>query len=335
MQTNPTVLFTGTRRVAIEDRPMPSIGPGEMLIRTRCTLISTGTELTILAGDYPPGTAWSKYAKFPFLAGYDNIGEVVDLGTGVDNAWLGRTVATYCHHARFVKAAPSNARPVLRHLPDHHAVFFTIAEIVMNGVRRGGITWGETVIVYGMGLLGQLTARICRIAGATRVFCADTAPARLAMLPKHPAFIPVNPASDDVAAIVRDATRGRMADAVFEVTGNPAVIPNEFAALRRCGRMILLSSPKGLTMFDFHDLCNAPSFTIIGAHNSSHPEVATSANPWTQHRHGELFFDMAADGDLDLEPLISHRRPYTDAIELYQMLLDDRSKAMGVVMEWG
>lgn len=126
-----------------------------------------------------------------------------------------------------------------------------------------------------------------------------------------------------------------MADVVFEVTGNPDIIPKEFEALRPQGRMVLLSSPTGPTAsFDFHDLCNSPSYSIIGAHNGSHPDNATPYNQWTQHRHAELFFDYLADGELELAPLISHRAPYAKAPELYAMLLEDRSRAMGVILEW-
>ena len=313
---------------------MPAFGEGELLIRTQRSLISTGTELTILSGEYEEGSAWKKYARFPFFPGYSNIGEVVDVGPGVDRQWLGRRVGTYGTHARFVKGKPSATRPVQREVASDHAAFFTIAEIVMNGVRRGGVTWGEAVAVYGMGLLGQLTARFCRLAGAGPVFCIDTADARLARVPAGGGFININPRRDDPAAIVREATRERMADVAFEVTGNPAVIPGECAVLRRGGRLVILSSPRGKTAFDFHDLCNAPSYTIIGAHNFSHPEVPTNASPWTQLRHGELFFDLVAEGEIDVEPLISHRRPFTDAPELYRMLMNDRSEAMGVVMVW-
>mgnify|MGYP005651474395 CR=1 FL=1 len=52
------------------------------------------------------------------------------------------------------------------------------------------------------------------------------------------------------------------------------------------------------------------------------------------HRHAEFFFDLVADGELSIEPLISHREHYTEAARLYQMLLKDRSQAMGVVLEW-
>jgi len=306
-----------------------------MLVQTHRTLISTGTELTILSGEFPPGSRWADYGKFPFVPGYDHIGVVVEAGPNVDPSWLGRKVASYASHAAYVTLRPESVRPVRADISDEEASFFTLAEIVMNGVRRGAVCWGEAVVVYGLGLLGQLTARFCHLAGARPVIGVDVSEKRLGLLPQAPGMRGVNPASENLVDIVRELTNKRMADVVFEVTGNPDLIPQEFEALKRQGRLVVLSSPRGPTMsFDFHDLCNSPSYTIIGAHNSSHPAVETPYHPWTQKRHAELFFNLVADGELDVKSLISHRASYTEAPRLYQMLLEDRTQAMGVILEW-
>ena len=335
MSENPTVVFPEPGQVAVEDRDIPTPRSGDILIRTRRTLISTGTELTILGGAFPRDSAWARYGTFPFLPGYDNIGMVMDAAPDVDRSLIGRRVATYGSHASFVCMPAAHARPVERAtLKDEEAAFFTIAEIVMNGVRRGQVRWGETVAVYGAGLLGQLAARVCRFAGA-RVFVIDPAEWRLSRLPTDVGIIPLNPTKLDVAAEIEGRNRGRKADVVIELTGNPAVIPHEFEVLRPQGRMVVLSSPSGPTpLFDFHDLCNAPSFTIIGAHNASHPPRESLDQPWTQHRDCEMFFDWLADGEIDVARLISHREPFSRAPALYAMLLKDRSTAMGVVLEW-
>lgn len=334
MERNPTIVFPAPGKVVIEERPKPAPQTGELLIQSRCSLISTGTELTLLQGNYPAASAWARYGHYPVTPGYSNIGQVVDIGVGVEPNWVGRTVATYGKHALFVTAQVEDARLVPSQIPDEQAVFFTIAEIVLNGVRRSDICLGESVVIYGLGLLGQLTARFCRLSGARPVIGVDMADSRLARFPEDAGLFALNSARDDVEAAVRRLTRGRMADVVFEVTGDPHLIPAEFAVLRKQGRFVVLSSPRGKTRFDFHDLCNAPSYTIIGAHNSSHPEQATLFNPWTKHRHAELFFDLVADGELDLRPLISHRAPFARAPELYQMLMEDRSQAMGVLFLW-
>jgi len=123
-------------------------------------------------------------------------------------------------------------------------------------------------------------------------------------------------------------------DAWSKVTGAAELIPQELETLREQGRFVILSSPRGKTAFDFHDLCNYPSFEIIGAHNRSHAPLVTLKDPWTLHRDAELYFDLAASGAINMEKLISLRASYTDAQKVYAMLLKDVSNIMGVVFEW-
>lgn len=335
MSTTPAVIFRALRDVAVEEVPAPVAGPGELLIRTRRSLISTGTELTVLAGDFPPGSVWAQLSGFPTRVGYSNLGEVIGVGEGVGEEWLGRRVCSYANHTGLVTIATAAARPVPDGVGDNEASFFTLSEIVMNGIRRSQLQWGESAVVFGAGLLGQLAARYCRLCGARPVVVVDVADSRLARLPEgDPALVPVNPQHADVAAAVSAATRGRMADVAFELTGLGELISGEMQCLRRQGRLVILSAPRGRTDFDFHDLCCWPSTTIIGAHNSSTPPHETPGNPWTWHRHTELFFDLLAAGEVSLAPLISHCEPYSHAPTLYQMLLADRSAAMGVILDW-
>ncbi len=334
MPDNPTVVFTGPRQVVVEDRPVPEPGPGQVLVKSRTTLISTGTELTILKGEFAKGSSWDQYGKYPFVPGYDNIGEVVKVGPGVDKALVGKRISSYGTHSTYAAVSIAETRAVREDISNDLAAFGTIADIVYNGVRRGRPEWGDSAAVYGLGLLGQVAVRCLLFAGVKPVFGVDVSDERLGLLPKHKRVIPVNPKQADVKKTVSEHTKGRMADIVYEVTGAPSLIPKEFEVLKTVGRMVMLSSPSGPTEFDFHDLCNAPSFTIIGAHGSSSPQCETPYNQWTRPRNTELYFDMAVDGDIEMESLISHREHYSKAPELYAMLLKDRTKAMGVLLKW-
>jgi threonine dehydrogenase-like Zn-dependent dehydrogenase len=72
---------------------------------------------------------------------------------------------------------------------------------------------------------------------------------------------------------------------------------------------------------------------IIGAHVSTHPEVETPYNPWTPVRNGELFFDLVLAGKLRVDDLITHRYHWREAPAAYEMLVTDRTQAMGVILE--
>jgi len=340
---NPTVVFPDAREVTLEDRERPDPGPEEVLIETETSLVSTGTEITVLSGDFPEGSFWDDYAQYPFDTGYTNVGRVRELGdaldaTDADVPEPGTRVATWTPHAAYVTAAAEDCVVVPEDRSDREAALFAIAQIVMNGVRRGRVDWGETVAVFGLGILGQLAVRIAHLAGAETVVGFDLAEERLAYLPDEPGIVGANPAETDpadaMAAATDDASGGPLADVVFEVTGSPDAIPGEFEALRDQGRFVVLSSPHGETTLDFHDKVNATSVEIIGAHQLSSPPVATPENPWTKRRHAQLFYSLVGQGRLPVEDLYSHEVSYEDAPDLYQSLLADRTDAMAVRLEW-
>ncbi|MFB6151982.1 MAG: zinc-binding alcohol dehydrogenase [Haloarculaceae archaeon] len=330
---NPTVVFPEPRTVTVQDRERPDPAAHEVLIETDASLVSTGTELTVLSGEFPGGSAWDEYADYPVIPGYSNVGTVREAGADAD-VETGTRVATWSPHAAYVTAAADECVRVPDGVSDEQASLFAVAQIVMNGVRKSGLDWGESAVVYGLGILGQLTVRFARIAGAETVLGIDLAKERVAYLPDEPGIVGVDPTASDPVAAVSDVTGGRLADVVFEVTGNPDAIPDEFAVLRDQGRLVLLSSPHGETTLDFHDSVNAPSTRIIGAHQLSHPDAATAADPWTKARHAALYFAYLRQGRLRVEDLFSHVCPAGDAPGAYESLLADRTDAMGVRLEW-
>jgi 2-desacetyl-2-hydroxyethyl bacteriochlorophyllide A dehydrogenase len=335
VEANPGVVFRAKRQVAIENASVPDPVAGEVLIRTRVTMISTGTELTILeVKEFAENSTWARYGAFPFAPGYNNIGIVVAAGSPAEEPWVGRRVATYCPHRRYVTAKADDLRPVPDGLDDEEAVFFTFADITMQGTRRGRLRWGEVAVVYGAGLIGQMVARFVLFAGARSVFVVDVSEFRRSLLPEDHRLVRVDPGEQDLKALVAGRTAGRMADVVYEATGDSKLIPQEFAALRIEGRLVLVSSPGGSTQFNFQELCGTNSYTIIGAHNRSHTPVATWDNPWTQKHDSEFFFELQKNGDIDVRPLVTHRMPCTRATEAYDMLMADRTKALGVLLDW-
>ena len=330
--SNPTVVFPEAGAVVLEERDRPEPADDEVLIETETSLVSPGTELTVLSGEYPEGSNWDEYAAYPFVTGYANVGTVREAGAAADIA-PGTRVASWSPHAAWVTASADDCVPVPRGLSDDEGALFAIAQVVMNGVRRGRVDWGETVVVFGLGILGQLAVRLCHLAGAETVVGVDLVDSRLDHLPDATGVFGVNASQRDPADAIVTAT-GHSADVAFEVTGNPDVIPDEFDALREQGRLVLLSSPHGETTLDFHDRVNAPSHEIIGAHQLSHPTVATPANPWTKERHAALYFSYVQQSRLDVSALFTHVVDAADAPALYEELLEDRRDAMAVRLEW-
>lgn len=331
---NAQVRFVEPGQVELEARPVPAPGATQVLVRTSCSLISTGTETTLLGRAGGLGDTWSSLASYPRDAGYCNVGRVVACGSEVDPALAGSLVSSHAPHAAWVTVAADELRPVPAGVDAGSASFATIAEVALNGVRRGAAAWGERAIVVGLGLVGQVTARALAFAGVRPVVCVDLSRARLARVPASPAFVALHPDDGDLAARVREATGGPLADVAFEVSGHPDAMGILPALVREQGRIVVLSSPTGPTRFDFHDACNRTSLSIVGAHYFSHPPRATPDAPWSAKRHAEVFLHAVARGEIEVASLITHCLPAARAAEAYRTLVEDRDGTLAVLLDW-
>ncbi len=311
--SNPSVFFTAPGVVEIVDQRQPEPKPGEVLIRTRKTLISTGTELTLPHARARQGSAWDGITQFPQPVGYSHVGQVVAVGEGVGSQWLGVRVDTHSFHSAYVTCAADQLRVLPGAVSDEDATFTTLAEVVMNGLRRSRLLWGESLAVFGLGILW---AALCT--NRKRSWCGPDLRSRTFRLPSWQATWPPwihcfeNAAGDGgstalLRTAVEEHNRGRRVDLVVELTAVPELIPAEFDLVRDLGRFLVLSSPFDATHFDFHDLCNRRSLTIIGADGFSHPRVETPDNPWTGKRHGDLFLEWLATGRVTVSEMVSHR----------------------------
>ena len=333
MHSGYQTVFPAAGEVALEAAEWGDPGPGEVLLRMRATLISTGTELTAMSGDFPPDSAWARYIRYPHHPGYSAVGEVIAVGEGVEGWRVGQRAQSWARHASHGLVKAAGLLPVPEGVADEEAVFATLAEIAMNGLRRGRVAFGESVVLVGAGLVGQLALQWCRKAGAWPVIAVDVAERRLEIARESGATQTIAALSQDAVAEVEALADGG-ADVVFEVTGNPRAIPGCLKLARRLGRVVLLGSPRGPVSVDFHDDAHSRGLEIIGAHNSTHPRHEQPNTPWTIARHTRLFLDWLAAGEARVEHLITHRLPGRQAPEAFRMLLADRSQAMGVVLDW-
>jgi 2-desacetyl-2-hydroxyethyl bacteriochlorophyllide A dehydrogenase len=329
MAENESVVVRDVGEVVVEDRERPAPEPEQVLVETEQTLVSIGTELAMIRGSFP---APFSPEEFPVAIGYLNVGTVVETGANVEESEVGGRVVNTGPHAQYVAVDREESLALPDGVSDDEAVFTRIAQIAMNAARRGGIEFGETVGVYGLGLVGQLAVRTAHVAGAVPVVGLDLSTDRLDYLPDHRGVLGIDPSGDDWPARLERATDGRLADVVIEATGNPDAIPGEFVALRDHGRFVVVGAPRSTTEFDFYWNCVRPSHTIVGAYDA--PATETPRTPWTHERNGELFFRYLREDRLAVTELISHRLPYAGAPELYDDLREDRTDALGVVLEW-
>jgi len=336
MQTK-GIVFPRPGEVKIQEMELDHPSRGHVLIKTKLSLISTGTELTALSGKFTPQSAWGRYVKYPFYPGYSNYGVVQEVGEGVEGLRPGDRVVSTAPHFEYVMVSADKVFKVPEGVSDTEAPFFDLACTVINSVRLSKLALGGSSVVVGLGLLGQLACLFSRLAGAFPVIGVDLSEFRLGLARKLGATATLKGMSEEARDAVSSLTKGRMADVVFEVTGNPEAIPPELALLKRQGRLILLSSPRGPTTLDFHDLVNAPSNIIIGTHVTSQPSCETPYNQWTMGRNTELFFDLISGGVVSVKELVSEVRPWEEAKQVYADLLDPfgkRLNAMGILLDF-
>jgi len=331
------IVFKRAKEVAIEETDVPSPSSNQILVKSLVTLISTGTELTMLSGDFPKGSVWDRITRYPLTPGYSNCGEVKEIGKRVLDLKVGDRVVSDAPHGEYALVKGDLAFKVPEGISDEEATFWNLSATVMNGVRLANIRLGENVVVVGAGILGQLACQYSRLCGGFPVIVVDLSEKRLEMANKMGATATLRSGKDKVQERISVLTKGRGADVVFEVTGNPQVIPWELSLVKQQGRLILLSSPRAPTSLDFHDYINWPSRIIVGTHASSHPAFETPFNPWTRKRNTELFFDLVSSGVIKVRDLITHRYPWTRAKEVYQKLMDpmgERLQVMGVLLDF-
>jgi 2-desacetyl-2-hydroxyethyl bacteriochlorophyllide A dehydrogenase len=328
------IVFPRARTVALVETDVREPGVGEVRCRALSSLVSTGTESFCLDGTFDPDTFWEEWVQYPFAPGYSMTSRVVDTGPGVEGIAVGDRVATSTpHSSAFVVPAVECVR-VPDGVTDEQACWASLACTTQLGVRRARLELGESAVVVGLGVLGQLVVQYLRLGGARRIIAIDTVDSRLSAAVAGGATDAV--AADVVAAreVVREITAGAMADIAFDITGHPAVLSPTTRLVHQLGRVVLLGDTPTPSRQQLGPRIVADSVSILGVHASSAPETATLRDPWTLPAMAGLFFDFVAAGRMDVDSLASHRFTPYQAVEVYEALRRDRSGYLGVFLDW-
>ena len=331
---NTAIAFTGANLVELHDLPVPTPAAGEVLIETRRTLISTGTELTCLGRRFEPGSHWDQWVKYPFYPGYSNAGVVTQTGPGVTLFKIGDRVASRTAHQRFVIARETELVAIPDNVSDDEAVWFGIACIVQNGIRRAEHELGDAVVIIGLGLLGQLAVQFTRLSGAREIIAIDTAPKRLEFARAHGATVLLQKPVADVRADILAATGERLADVVYDITGHPAVLASALTLARDLGKVVLLGDAGSPTQQHITGDLISRGLRLIGAHDNNPPKTANQHAWWTRNHMADLFMTYLGRRQMQVSDLVTHRFKPADAADAYARLVEDRATAMAVVFEW-
>ncbi|MBN2287692.1 MAG: zinc-binding dehydrogenase [Candidatus Glassbacteria bacterium] len=326
--------YTAPRKLEVIKEKCPSPGPGQILCRSVCSLVSIGTEMICFNGEVEPGSVWASWIKYPFEPGYSSVGEVVETGEGVGQIAPGdRVCSTSPHRAWFIDR-PETVIPVPDGVAAEQAAWYYLNIIVQNGIREACPALGETAVVIGLGPLGQLAVRILGLAGLSRLIAVDPAARRCTLAEGNGPTEVLRMPADQAIDRVSELTRGRGADLVFDITGHPAAFHAAQHMLAKRGRLGLIGdvpfpSRQSLT----HDVISK-SLSIIAAHGAVPPWQGNDFYRWGKKEMAHFFFEMILAGRINLDKLFTHRIAPGEAPRLYQEISADRSAYMGVVIDW-
>jgi predicted dehydrogenase/threonine dehydrogenase-like Zn-dependent dehydrogenase len=347
-----------------ENVPAPMIEPGTALIRVQRSCISIGTELSGLKRSGMP--MWQLAARYPeqvkktvetvatlgvartwslvqgqlaagTAVGYSAAGVVLEVGDGLDTVRPGDRVAcagAQCaHHAEVVRVP----RNLMTRIPDgvsfDHASTVALGAIAMQGVRRAMPTLGETFVVIGLGVIGQLTAQLLRANGC-RVIGIDLDAARIAMARQMGMSREVH-AEDgsDVSQVLRMAD-GIGADGVIITAATPsdAVVSTAFKMCRRKGRVVLVGDV-GLHLsrgdfyqkeIDFFISCSYGPGRYDAGYEEGGADYPLGYVRWTENRNMQEYLRLIAVKSVQVQPMITATYPVEHATAAYETLQGDR-----------
>lgn len=322
------VVFKDKGLVEIEDFVPKKPDLNQVLIESISTLISPGTETAFLMA--LPNTP----AKFPIYPGYSNAGIVCAKGEAVTSLNIGDRVVSHKPHASHVLAEEREVEKIPENLSFDEASFFALASIAMQGVRKADIELGESVLVLGQGLVGNLALQLAKLSGGIPVIGVDFYDYRLDVAKKCGADEVINPSKVDLKDAVAKATDGRGPDVVIEATGSPEAIPLALDLARTRGRVILLGSTRGVSTVNFYSLVHRKGVIIIGAHDSIRPAYESSRRFWTRKDDAKLSLKLISRGLLKVRDLITMKVRFEEAASAYRKLIDSKESTLGIILDW-
>ncbi|OGK08867.1 MAG: dehydrogenase [Candidatus Riflebacteria bacterium GWC2_50_8] len=358
-----------TGDIELAEVPVPRVKPGTLLIQTRRTLISLGTERMLLNfgkagwidkarqqpdrvkqvlqkvktdGLMPTVNAVFNKLEQPLTLGYSNAGKVIAVGEGVFGFKVGDRVVSNGNHAEFVCVSQHLCARIPDNVSSTSACFTVVAAIGLQGIRLIDPSLGESVAVMGLGLIGLLSCQIlqangCRVIG----FDFDHQKVELARRYGVEAFDLAQ--GDNPVDLAMNFSYGNGVDAVLITAATTSNDPIQQAPqmCRKRGRVVLVGvSGLNISRDDFYK--KEISFQVScsygpGRYDSAYEEKGLDYPigfvRWTEQRNFTAILDLMASGKLRTTELVSHEIDFDDAQRAYQMVSTAKD-VLGLVLTY-
>jgi threonine dehydrogenase-like Zn-dependent dehydrogenase len=349
------VAFTAERTVGFLTEDWRELGPDDVRLRTLYSGISTGTELTAYRGTNQYLTKlWDNDLRlfkivpsaevpehnrtsisWPVIAwGYEECGEVIEVGSNVHDIPVGTIIfGTWGHRTHhIVPAWYARERKLAAGVDAKYGIFSQIGAIALNGILDSRLVLGETVAIFGLGVVGLLTAQLAKLAGAY-VIGVDMLESRRNIALQCGIDHVLDPSSVDAAERIKQMTNRRGADVVFESSGNYHAYHQAIRAAAYSSRVIAQGfyqgEARGLFLGDeaHHNRINIVVSQISGVA----PELQ---HRWNELRLQQTFMRFVGEHRLRLEPMITHVVPASEAGSAFAMLDQRPQEALQVILDF-
>jgi predicted dehydrogenase/threonine dehydrogenase-like Zn-dependent dehydrogenase len=351
------------------EAPAPKAKKNHLLIATRTTLISAGTEKMLVnfgkanfidkARQQPDKVKMvlekvhtdglmttvdavkSKLGQ-PLPLGYCNVGIVSEVGDGALGYQKDDRVVSNGPHADIVRVSKNLCAKIPVNVSDEEAAFTVVGSIGLQGIRLAKPTLGECFVVTGVGLIGLIVVQLLRANGC-RVLAIDYDDEKLKLAQSFGAEI-CNPGKgEDPIAVGMAFSRGNGVDGVIITASTKSNDPVSNAARmsRKRGRIILVGVV-GLDLIRAEFYEKELTFQVSCSYGPGRYDVEYEEKGndypfgfvrWTQQRNFEAILDMMASGQLNVKTLVTHRFEFDEAEKAYELLTNDNS-AFGILLNY-
>lgn len=358
----------------IEDVPAPLIEAGTVLVKVQSSCISIGTEMSGVRASGLP--LWKRALNqpqnvkkvFQMVAtqglgktknliegklaagqptGYSAAGVVIGVGDGVEGFEVGDRVAcagAQCaHHAEYIRVPKNLTVLVPDNISIAEASTVTLGAIALQGVRRASPTLGETFVVIGLGILGQLAAQMLRANGC-KVIGVDVDRSRIELAKSLGMIAGIHPDDGGDIDQVARITDGYGADGVIITAASPSdeIISTAFKMCRKKGRVVLVGDVGlNLNRGDFYakeiDFFISTSYGP-GRYDAGYEErgldYPISYVRWTENRNMGEYLRLIADSQIQVNPLVAATYQIDQASQAYESLKESGAKPLMVLLSY-
>ncbi len=312
------------------------LAPTDVVVKTAVSTISAGTERANFVGEKAVSVFSDAEVPFPRTVGYSSAGEVVAIGSAVTKVQVGDRVAMYwSKHINYNVLPEENVVKIENdHVSYEEAATALIATFPLAAIRKVNLEIGESLLVMGCGILGQIAVMEARAAGAYPVIACDPVAERRAEARKNGADYAFDPLERDFAEQVKAVTGGGVKTAI-EVTGLGVGLNEALDCMARLGRIALLGCTRNSDFsVDYYHKVHGPGITLVGAHTSARPNAESYPSYFTHVDDIKAVLRLCGGGRLPLKNLLKETRTPNECQEVFTRLANDRNFPIGVQFDW-